>query len=153
MSKEELDRKIADLSKKVSTLGDKAKDAVETANIKGMYAKDEAKEKIEEKKKKHKGNIEALKENFRIFSDKVKGKASSELLKAQMNIDVAKEKLAEKKEAHNKAQMEDYIVDTVEYAEACVELSILAAEEAQLATLEAIAAQGEYEEKYGEKGE
>ena len=36
-----------------------------------------------------------------------------------------------------------------EYASACAELSILAAEEAKLAALEAVAAEKEYDEKYG----
>lgn len=69
-----------------------------------------------------------------------------------MNIDVAKEKLVEMKEEHDKAKMEEYICDIVEYAEACVELSILAAEETKLATLEAVAAEQEYEDLYGEDG-
>ena len=38
-----------------------------------------------------------------------------------------------------------------EYASACIELSILAAEEAKLAKLEAIKAEEEYNEKYGEE--
>ena len=84
-----------------------------------------------------------------FFSEKAKGKASSELIKAQMNIDAAKADLAAKKEAHDKASFEKYIDDTIEYAAACIELSILAAEEAKLATPEAIAAEQEYNEKYG----
>ena len=142
MSKEEMKAKLDELDKKMSELGENTIDAVK---LNGMYAKEE----IEEKAKKHKGNINALKENIRIFAEKAKGKASSELLKAQMNIDVAKENLKAKKEAYDKAQMEEYICDVIEYAEACVELSILAAEEAKLATLEAIDASVEYDEKYG----
>lgn len=148
MNKEELDQKIADLSDKMKDLGDKAKDSVDTVKIKGMYTKD----KIDEEVVKTKGNINALKENCRIFADRTKSKISSELLKAQMNIDVTKEMLAAKKEEYDKTKMEEYINDVVEYAQACVELSILAAEEAKLATLEAIAAQAKYEEMYGEDG-
>lgn len=145
MKKEEFKIKIDELSKKINDLGDKTKDSIDTAKIQGMYAKD----KINEIASETKGNINALKDNFKIFSDKVKGKASSELLKAQMNIDVAKKELAAKKEAHDKAQLEKYIEETVEYASACVELSLLAAEEAKLAMLEAIEASTEYDEKYG----
>ena len=90
-----------------------------------------------------------LKENFRIFSEKAKSKALSEILKAQMNIDVAKEELSKRKEAHDKASLEEYIKDVTEYASACAELSILAAEEAKLAALETVAAEKEYDEKYG----
>ena len=46
---------------------------------------------------------------------------------------------------------EDNIDDMVEYAESCVILSALALEEAKLAKLEAIEAQTDYDDKYGEK--
>ena len=145
MNKEEMKAKMDALNAKMKDLGEKTKDAVDTVKIKGMYAKD----KIDEMASETKSNINAAKENFRVFSEKAKSKASSELLKAQMNIDVAKEELAAKKEAHDKASLENYIEDVTEYASACIELSILAAEEAKHATLEAIAAQQEYDEKYG----
>ena len=145
MNKEEMKAKMDELNEKMKDLGEKTKDSIDTAKIKSMYAKD----KIDEMASESKSNLNALKENFRIFSEKAKGKASSELLKAQMNIDVAKEELAAKKEAHDKASLENYIEDVTEYASACIELSILAAEEAKHATLEAIAAQQEYDEKYG----
>ena len=145
MNKEEMKAKMDELNEKMKDLGEKTKDSIDTAKIKSMYAKD----KIDEMASESKSNLNALKENFRILSEKAKGKASSELLKAQMNIDVAKEELAAKKEAHDKASLENYIEDVTEYASACIELSILAAEEAKHATLEAIAAQQEYDEKYG----
>ena len=44
---------------------------------------------------------------------------------------------------------EKYIDDVTEYASACVELSILASQEAKLAALEVVKAEQEYEEKYG----
>ena len=50
-----------------------------------------------------------------------------------------------------KEKLEKYIEDMIEYAEACVILSELAAEEAKLARLEVIEAQAEYEEKYGKE--
>lgn len=145
MNKEEMKAKMEALNAKMKDLGDKTKDSIDTVKIKSMYAKD----KIDEMANESKSNINAMKENFRIFAEKAKGKASSELLKAQMNIDVAKEELAAKKEAHDKASLEAYIEDVTEYASACAELSILAAEEAKLATLEAVSAQKEYDEKYG----
>lgn len=145
MNKEEMNAKLAELNAKMKDLGEKTKDAIDTAKIKGMYAKD----KIDEMVSETQGNVNAMRENYRIFSERAKGKASSELLKAQMNIDVAKKELEAKKEAHDKAKFEEYIENMAEYAAACAELSILAAEEAKLATLETIAAQKEYEEKYG----
>lgn len=147
MNKEELNEKIEKLSVKMKELGEKTNDILDTAKIKGMYAKD----KIDEMTTETKGNINALKENCRILSEKVKSKALSELLRAQMNIDVAKEQLAEKKEAHDKESMEKYIEEVTEYATICAELSILAAQEARLATLEAISAEKEYDKKYENK--
>ena len=145
----EIKAKLDELDRKINELGEKTKDDLDTAKIKATYAKDEAKEKIEEKKKEYRGSIEALKENLRMSAEKVEGRASAELLKAQMNIDVAKERVAAKKEAYDKAKMEEYIDEVIMYAESCVELSILAAKEAKLAVLEAVAAQTEYEERYG----
>ena len=146
MNKEEMNAKFAELNAKMKDLGEKTKDAVDTAKIKGMYAKD----KIDEMASETKSNINAMRENYKFFSEKAKSKASSELLKAQMNIDVAKKELAAKKEAHDKASLEKYIEEVAEYASACAELSLLTAEEAKLAALEAVSAQKEYDEKYGD---
>ena len=146
MNKEEMKAKLDELNMKMKELGDKTKDAAETAQIKGMYTKDKLDEMLVETK----GHLNAARENYKLLSDRVKSKASSELLKAQMNIDVAKEEIAAKKEAKDKESLENYIEDITEYASACVELSLLAAEEARLAVLEAMEAEKEYEEKYGE---
>lgn len=144
MTKEEIKLKMEALNAKMKDLGEMTKDSIDTVKIKSMYVKD----KIDEMASESKSNLNAMKENFRIFSEKAKSKASSELLKAQMNINVAKEELAAKKKAHDKASLESYIEDVTEYASACVELSLLAAEEAKLAALEAVLAQQEYDEKY-----
>ena len=147
MNKEQMKEKVQELNEKMKSLGEKAKDSVETAQIVGLYAKDKLDEKIAEAK----SNVNAMKENYQIFSERVKGKASSELIKAKMNIDVAKENLEAKKAARDKEQMKSYLNDIIEYASACMELSVLAAEEAKLATLEAMAAQEEYDEKFGKE--
>ena len=145
MNKEQIKSKMEALNEKMKTLGDKTKDSIDTVKIKSMYAKD----KVDEMTIEAKGNLNAVKENFRNFSSKAKSKATSELIKAQMNIDAAKEELAARKEAHDKASLEKYIDDVTEYASACVELSILASQEAKLAALEVVKAEQEYEEKYG----
>lgn len=145
MNKEELKAKMEALNEKMKDLGEKSKDAIDTAKIKGMYAKD----KIDEMVNEAKSNVNAMKESYKIVSEKARGKASAELIKAQMNIEVAKEELAAKKEAHDKASLEAYIDEITDYAQACAELSILAAEEAKIASLEAISAEKEYNEKYG----
>lgn len=146
MNKEEMKSKISELNEKLKGLGNKAKDKADTAVILGMEAKDKVNDAIKETK----SNVNALRENYSIFSERVKGKASSELLKAQMNFDAAKAELEARKENRNKEKLEKYIEDMIEYADACAILSALAAEEATLAGLEAIAAQEEYDEKYGE---
>lgn len=146
MNKEEMRAKMDELNSKLKVLGEKAKDSWDTAYIVGLEAKDKAKVALEESK----SSLKALEENYRLFSERAKSKASSELLKAQMNMNVAKEEREAKKAAKDKADLEKYIDETVEYAEACVILSQLAAEEAKLAKIEAILAQDEYDEKYGE---
>lgn len=145
MNKEEMKEKMDLLNAKMKDLGEKTKDVIDTAQIKGLYAKD----KLDEVASEAKGNINVAKENLRLFSQRAKSKASSELLKAQMNIDVAKEELEAKKEAHDKAELEEYINDLAEYASVCVDLSMLAAEEAKLAIIKAVEKQNEYDEKYG----
>ena len=146
MNKDEMKAKMTELNEKMKGLGAKAKDSMDTAVILGLEAKDKLNIAVDETK----SNINALKESYAIYSKRAKGKASSELLKAQMNIDAAKAELAARKEAHDKEQAEKYIEDLIEYAETCIILSGLAAEEAKLAKLEATKAQKEYEEKYGE---
>ena len=144
MSKQE---KMENLSKKMKELNEKIKDSAETVAIVGLEAKDKLDEKIEDTK----SNVEALKENYRIASDKSKSKISSELLKARLNIDVAKETIQDRKEARDKENLSYYIDNELEYAGDCIALSLLAAEEAKLAFLEAVEAQREYDEKYNEE--
>lgn len=67
-----------------------------------------------------------------------------------MNFKVAKETIEDKKEAKSKEKLSKYIDDELEYAEQCVTFSLVAAEEAELAFLEAVEAQKEYDEKYGD---
>lgn len=138
--------KLEDLKENINDIGDKIKDSAETLEIKGMYKKDEIDEKIKETR----GNVEAAKENARMVQERGKSKISSELLKMQMKVEEAKDKLAQKKEAKDEEKLEKYIDDTIEYAQDCVAMSVLAAKEAKLAFLEALDAELEYEEKYGE---
>lgn len=145
MNKEEMKMKKEALNAKMKEFEEKAKDVIDTAKIQGMYTKDKINEMILEAK----SQVNAMKENYVIFSERAKGKASSELLKAKMNIDVAKKELADKKEEHDKNALASYIDEVLDYASACLELSMLAREEARLAALEAAAAEKEYEEKYG----
>lgn len=145
MNKEEMKEKMEKLNEKMKRLGEKAKDTMDTAYIVGLEAQDKLDEAVQETK----SGINALKENYSIYSQKVKGKASAELLKAQMNFDVARTELEIKKVMKDREKLEKYIEETLEYSESCLNLSELAAEEAKLSKLEAVKAQKEYEEKYG----
>ena len=147
MTKEERKEKMEDFNEKMQKLNAKIKDRTDTAIIVGMEAKDVLSKKMDDAK----SGLEAAKEQCRIASERGKGKISSELLKAQMNFKVAKENIQERKEARDKEKLSKYIDDELEYAEQSVALALLAAEEAKLAFLEAVDAQREYDEKYGEE--
>ncbi len=146
MTKEERKQKMEEFNEKMKKLKSKIKDETDTAIIAGMEAKDTLSAKMEDAK----SGLEAAKEQCRIASERGKGKISSELLKAQMNFKVAKENIQERKEAHDKDKLSKYIDNQLEYAEQSVTLALLAAEEAKVAFLEAVEAQQEYDEKYGE---
>lgn len=147
MTKEERKEKMEDFNEKMQKLNAKIKDSTDTAIIVGMEAKDVLSKKMDDAK----SGLEAAKEQCRIASERGKGKISSELLKTQMNFKVAKENIQERKEARDKEKLSKYIDDELEYAEQSVALALLAAEEAKLAFLEAVDAQREYDEKYGEE--
>lgn len=147
MNKDERQQKIDEFNKSMKEFGDKVKDYTDTVAISGMYAKDAIDAKIDDAK----SGLAAAKENARIISERGKSKFSSALIKAQMELNVAKENIAEKKEARDKEKLSKYIDDELEYAESSLQLAFLAAQEAKLAFLEAVAAQKEYDEKYGEE--
>ena len=147
MNKDERQQKIDEFNKSMKEFGDKVKDYSDTAAISGMYAKDAIDAKIDDAK----SGLAAAKENARLITERGKSKFSSALIKAQMELNVAKENIAEKKEARDKEKLSKYIDDELEYAESSLQLAFLAAQEAKLAFLEAVAAQKEYDEKYGEE--
>lgn len=147
MNKDERQQKIDEFNKSMKEFGDKVKDYTDTVAISGMYAKDAIDAKIDDAK----SALAAAKENARIISERGKSKFSSALIKSQMELNVAKENIAEKKEARDKEKLSKYIDDELEYAESSLQLAFLAAQEAKLAFLEAVAAQKEYDEKYGKE--
>lgn len=106
--------------------------------------------KREASKEQVEAEIAKAKESSTAFEEEIKGKAANDLEKAKENIDVAKSKIAEKKEAVDKDLLEAYIDDITDYAAGCLSLAFWAAEEAKIATLEAIQAKIEFDEKYSE---
>lgn len=147
MNKEERKQKMDEFNEKMKELNAKIKDSTDTLVLEGMEAKDVLGKKLKDAQ----SSLEATKEQCRIMEEKGKGKISSELIKAQMNLNVAKENIEKKKELHDKEKLAKYIDDELEYAEQSVALSLLAAKEAKVAFLEALDAQMEYDEKYGEE--
>ena len=145
MGKEERKQKMEEFNAKMKELNAKIKDGTDTVIIAGMEAKDVLSAKMKDAQ----SGLEAAKEQCRIASERGKSKISSELLRAQMNFKVAKENIQERKEAYDKEKLSKYIDNELEYAEQCVTLALLAAEEAKVAFLEAVDAQKEYDEKYG----
>lgn len=146
MNKKETNKKFDEMKKKLNDVQSQIKDSAETIALEGMEAKDKVQEKIKDTK----GETVALKEQLRLNSERAKSKFSSALLKAQMDLEVAKEKMQDKKDARDKEKLSKYIDDELDYAADCIEYSLLAAKEAKLAMLEAIEAQAEYDEKYGD---
>ena len=146
MNKDERQQKIDEFNKSMKEFGDKVKDYTDTAAISGMYAKDAIDAKIDDAK----SALAAAKENARIISERGKSKFSSALIKAQMELNVAKENIAEKKEARDKEKLSKYIDDELKYADQSIALAFLAVEDAKVAFLNAVEAQQEYDEKYGD---
>ena len=147
MNKEERKQKMDEFNEKMKELNAKIKDSTDILVLEGMEAKDVLGKKLKDAQ----SSLAATKEQCRIMGEKGKGKISSELIKAQMNLNVAKENIEKKKELHDKEKLAKYIDDKLEYAEQSVALSLLAAKEAKVAFLEALDAQMEYDEKYGEE--
>lgn len=147
MNSKERKDKINEISESLKSFNNKVKESTDTTIISGMYAKDELNKKISDAK----SSLEATKENFRITGERAKGKISSQLLKAQMDMKEAKKEIEERKEAKDKAKLEKYIENSLDYAADSIELALMAAQEAKIAFLEALETQAEYDELYGEE--
>ena len=138
--------KIAELNKKIDALQEKAADNAAIIDAKRAASK----EQLDSEIAKAKGNVEEAKAKLDTKVDDAKTAAAAEVSRIHAKIDVAKQKIADKKEAIDRKRFEMYIDDVIAYAGSCIDVAIFAAEEAQLATLEAISAQIEFAEKYGE---
>lgn len=139
--------KINELNEKFKTVSDKIKDSTETLIISSMYAKDE----LDNKLKKTKENLSETQENIKQLNKKGKDKISSKLSKIQEELKEAKKNIEIKKEEKSKEKIEKYIDSKIDYAEDALALSLLAAQEAKIAFLEAVKAQADYDELYGKE--
>lgn len=99
------------------------------------------------------GNINAAKENLRLAKERRDSKIYALKLKAQMKSEALKQKIADRRAEKDKAAMEGYILDLLDYAEACQQVAFAAAIEADLTLLNAAEVAAEYIEKYGEPEE
>ena len=134
MNRKEHDQKTSAIDGKMDKLKNILNEQIGTANIKKGTGKDV----LAAKRAAANARLQTSKAAF-------KEKATAEILKAQNSINEAKARLAEKKNTRDPAKLEDYIDDVIAYAGACVELSILAADEADLAIVEAVEAIRAYE--------
>ena len=97
------------------------------------------------------GNVAAAEERARIAKEKRDQKLNSARLQAQMNKEAKQEKITAKKEAIDKASQERRIVELLDYADSCQDLTLAMALETEAAVLEAAAEIADYNEKYGDK--
>ena len=98
-----------------------------------------------------KGHIAAVENNVELVKERREEKRNSVKLHAQMSVDNAKAKIEAHKEAVDKASMEAYILDCLDYAEACQELAFAWALEAEYAVNDALEVIDEYNAKYGKE--
>ena len=96
------------------------------------------------------GDLAAAEENSRLAKERRNSKIYAIKLKAQMKAEALKEKVADKRKERDKAAMESYILDLLDYAQYCQQIAFAAAIEADLTLLEAAEIAAEYVEKYGE---
>ena len=140
-----MQEEIAELNKKIDALQEKMAKNAEIIDEK----RNATKEQIDAEISKAKDSVESAKDRAKASAESIKGAAAEEVSKFQAGIDAAKQKIADKKEAIDKHRLEKYIDDTIDYSASCLNVALVAAEEAKLAALEAIAAQMDYIEKYG----
>lgn len=137
---------LKSFSAKLEELSKKAKSASE--DVKAAWdLKDDA---VQETITTVKGNVAAAEENLRLKEEENRGKLSSALLKARMTVDA---KMQETIDRHDKKQLERYITNRVYHVMDCYDSATLMIAEAELSTLEAMAAVQEYVDRFGQEPE
>ena len=144
--KEKRNERFDKLNAKMEEL---TKEVYETTEA--IKARDDAREaKINENIEKAKAKSDEIKANIKTRTDSIAAKGNENLNKLRQSFEDTKAKIMEKKEIHDKEKLEKYIDNQLDYVDQCVELSLLLQAEAKLAFLEAVSAEIEYKEKYGE---
>ena len=146
MKKEEIAAAIAQINAELDELD---------AALADDYAKFDAAvdEQIDDQIATVEGDIAAAEENIRLARERRNSKIYAIKLKAQMKAEALKDKIADKRAERDKAAMEAYILDLLDYAQYCQQVAFAAAIEADLTLLDAAEIAAEYVEKYGEPEE
>ena len=143
MKKEEINAAIAEINADLDELDEAIAEEFDEYNAAVNAQIDDQLATVE-------GDLAAAEENSRLAKERRNSKIFAIKLKAQMKAEALKEKIADKKAEREKAEMEDYILDLLDYAQYCQQIAFAAAVEADLTLLDAAAAAAEYVEKYGE---
>ena len=98
-----------------------------------------------------KAHAAAVENNVELVKERRDEKRNSVKLHAQMSVENAKAKVDAHKKAVDKAAMEAYIIDVLDYAECCEELAFAWALEAEYAVNDALEVIDEYNAKYGKE--
>ncbi len=139
-------------NKKNDTLAE-LKERVAELQLDMQIAAEDTAEAVGQQLENARGQLEAGKENFRLWSERSTGKVSAELLKAKMlldqKIEELKKGLDEKQIANEKERAKRQMEKAQEYAEATEEFALLAVDEAIVAALTAKEKRLAYEVQYG----
>ena len=160
---DEIDAKLDAQAEKISAKMDNAEMKMEqgAAKAKAAMTLDKATAEsvanqatgIDKIQKETAGDFAAAEENARIIRERRDATCSNAKLRTEMRVNAAKEKIAERKYALDKADQEAWILDLLDYAEACYEMAYAWAAEAEYTMMEAAYEIDYYVEKFGEKKE
>lgn len=142
MASQKWEESLRSLGAKLDELSDKANEAAAAAKSAQQAKKEELETKISDAK----GDFTAMQEQVREASERGKSKMFAELLKAQMTVEA---KLQDARDTRDKKRLERYIENQITRTADCYEAALFLIMEAKLASLEALSAAAEYEDRFG----
>ncbi len=98
-----------------------------------------------------KGDIAMAGENARLLREGHERKINDLQIRSRMRVNSAKEKIAERKEAKDRAEQEAWILDLLDYADACYDMAYSWAMEAEYTMMEAAYEIDYYNERFGKE--
>ena len=96
-----------------------------------------------------KGDIAMAEENARLVRESREEKINNLQIRTRMKVNSAKDKIAERKEARDKAEQENWILDLLDYADACYDMAYSWTLEAESTLMEAAYEIDYYNERFG----